>query len=90
MGDILIATGEDLEQHRQIVKEVLEVLRKELLFLKLSKCEFEQEKAKYLGILVEKGTICIDPTKHNGLKDWPRWLSTVKQVRSMLGVLGYQ
>jgi hypothetical protein len=40
--------------------------------------------------LVEKGTICINPTKCNGLKDWPRHLSTVKQVQSMLGVLGYQ
>jgi hypothetical protein len=68
----------------------LEVLRKESLFLKLSKCEFEQEKAKYLGILVEKGTIHINPTKRNRLKDWPRQLSTVKQVRSTLGVLGYQ
>jgi hypothetical protein len=72
MDDILIATGEDLTQHRQIVREVLEVLRKESLFLKLSKCEFKQEKVEYLGILVEKGTICINPTKHNRLKDWPR------------------
>jgi hypothetical protein len=72
MDDILIATGEDLAWHRQIVQEVLEVLRKESLFLKLSKCEFEQEKAKYLGILVEKGMIHIDPTKCNGLKDWQR------------------
>jgi hypothetical protein len=90
MDDILIATGEDLAQHRQIIREVLEVLKKESLFLKLSKCKFEQAKAEYLGILVEKGTICIDPTKCNGLKDWPRWLSTVKQVQSTLGVLGYQ
>jgi hypothetical protein len=71
MDDILIATGEDPVQHRQIIREVLEILRKESLFLKLSKCKFEQEKAEYLGILVEKGMICIDPTKHNGLKDWP-------------------
>jgi hypothetical protein len=78
-----------LVQHRQIVREVLEVL-KESLFLKLSKCEFEQEKAEYLSILDEKGTICIDPTKCNGLKDLPRQLSTVKQVWSMLGVLEYQ
>jgi translation initiation factor IF-2 len=80
MDNILIAMEEDLTQHKQIVKEALEVLRKESLFLKLSKCKFEQEKAEYLGILVEKGTIRIDPTKCNGLKDWPRWLSTVKQV----------
>jgi hypothetical protein len=57
MDDILIAIGDDLARHRQIVQEVLEVLRKESLFLKLSKCKFEQKKAEYLGILVEEGTI---------------------------------
>jgi translation initiation factor IF-2 len=72
MDNILIAMGEDLMRHRQIIQEVLEVLKKESLFLKLSKCEFKQEKAEYLGILVEKGTIHINPTKRNGLKDRPR------------------
>jgi hypothetical protein len=52
MDDILIAMGDNLTKHRQIVQEVLEVLRKELLYLKLSKCEFKQEKAEYLSILV--------------------------------------
>ena len=43
----------------------------------------------YLGIVVEAGTIRIDPTKINGLLSWPRKLTTVKQVRSTLGVYGY-
>jgi hypothetical protein len=33
MDNILIAIEDDLAGHRQIVQEVLEVLRKELLFL---------------------------------------------------------
>jgi RNase H-like domain found in reverse transcriptase len=37
-----------------------------------------------------QGTIRIDPTKRKGLSQWPRTLSSVKEVRSTLGVLGYQ
>jgi hypothetical protein len=89
MDDILIATGDDLELHRQIVHEVLDLLEKESLFCKLTKCHFEQHSITYLGIIVEAGTICIDPTKTNGLLAWPRELKSVKQVQSTLGVYGY-
>jgi RNase H-like domain found in reverse transcriptase len=44
----------------------------------------------YLGIVVSNGAISIDPTKCDGLATWPEQLTTVKQVRSTLGVFGYQ
>jgi hypothetical protein len=80
MDDILIATGDDLTLHRQIVHEVLELLEQESLFCKLFKCHFEQHTITYLGIIVEAGTIRIDPTKTNGLLAWPRMLKSIKQV----------
>jgi Reverse transcriptase (RNA-dependent DNA polymerase) len=89
MDDILIATGEDIELHRCIVHDVLDLLKRESLFSKLSKCQFEQRSITYLGIVVEAGTIHIDPTKINGLLSWPQKLTMVKQVRSTLGVYGY-
>jgi hypothetical protein len=89
MDDILIATGEDIELHRCIVHDVLDLLERESLFCKLSKCQFKQHSITYLGIVVEAGTIRIDPTKINGLLSWPRKLTTVKQVRLTLGVYGY-
>jgi RNase H-like domain found in reverse transcriptase/Reverse transcriptase (RNA-dependent DNA polymerase) len=90
MDDILVATTRDKTLHRQIVHEVLDLLEKESFFLKPSKCKFEQESIDYLGIVVSKGTVGIDPTKQNGLAAWPLKLTSVKQVRSTLGVLGYQ
>jgi hypothetical protein len=60
------------------------------VFLKPAKCKFEQESINYLGIVVTKGTVRIDLTKQNGLAAWPRRLTSVKQVCSTLGVLGYQ
>ena len=56
----------------------------------MSKCEFEKPQIKFLGFLVEKGTTRVDPSKIGGISDWPRELASVKQVRQILGVLGYQ
>jgi Reverse transcriptase (RNA-dependent DNA polymerase)/RNase H-like domain found in reverse transcriptase len=90
MDDILIATAKDHALHRRVVHEVLETLEEESFFLKPAKCKFEQESIDYLGIVVTKGMIRIDPTKQNRLAAWPCRLTSVKQVRSTLGVLGYQ
>ena len=69
--------------------DVLNLLERESLFCKLSKCQFEQRSITYLGIVVEAGTIRIEPMKINGLLSWPWKLTTVKQVRLTLGVYGY-
>jgi hypothetical protein len=65
-------------------------LEAESFFLKPSKCKFERSSIDYLGIVVSNGAISIDPTKHDGLATWPEQLATVKQVRSTLGIFGYQ
>ena len=90
MDDILIATKDNLTQHWEIVDAVLDTLAQESYFLCPAKCAFEQKHIEYLGVIVEGNTLSIDPVKASGLKDWPRTLTTVKQVRSTLGVLGYQ
>jgi hypothetical protein len=89
MDDVLIAMPNDRALHREIVHAVLDLMEQESLFLKISKCQFEQATISYLGIVVEHGTIKIDPTKQDGLAAWPRRLHSVKQVRSTLGVFGY-
>ncbi len=90
MDDILIATDDDLTRHRAIVHQVLDKLEEESYFLRPAKCEFEKEKIDYLGVVISRERIHIDPVKVEGLKQWPRKLGTLKQVRSTLGILGYQ
>jgi RNase H-like domain found in reverse transcriptase/Reverse transcriptase (RNA-dependent DNA polymerase) len=90
MDDILITTIKDYNLHWQLVHEVLNVLEEESFFLKPAKCKLKQQSIDYLGIVVMKGMVWIDPTKQNGLAAWPWWLTSVKQVHSTLGVLGYQ
>jgi len=59
-------------------------------FLKASKTQFEKPTMEILGWQVGGDGICIDPSKVAGIVQWPRELKSVKEVRSTLGVLGYQ
>jgi RNase H-like domain found in reverse transcriptase len=58
--------------------------------LKPSKCKFKRSLIDYLGIVISNGAISINPTKRDGLATWLEQLASVKQVRSTLGVFGYQ
>jgi hypothetical protein len=90
MDDILIATNNNILRHCQIVHDVLDLLEKESYFLRPAKCTFEQTSLIYLGIIVDGNQLKPDLKKTSALWDWPHHLSTVKEVRSILGVLGYQ
>jgi hypothetical protein len=90
MDDFLIATHKDPARHHLITQKVLQIFRDHSLFLKLPKCKFEKDAVEYLGIYVKDRTIRIDLTKQSRLAMWPQQLSTVTQVWSTLGILGYQ
>src|SRR6266850_2752052 len=83
-------SSEGVKRHREICHELLRIMEERSYFLKLSKCQFEQPKMDVLGWLVEDGNIKIDPAKVARIAEWPRELKNVKEVRSTLGVLGYQ
>jgi hypothetical protein len=87
MDDILIFT-ETLEEHWKIVRRVLEILRKNNLFLKAEKCEFEKEKIEYLGLIISQGKIEMDPVKVEGVSKWPE-PNTVTEVQSFLGFVNF-
>jgi hypothetical protein len=53
MDNILIYT-KDLEEHRKVTEEVLKILKDNDLYLKLEKCEFEQTKIEYLGLIISE------------------------------------
>ena len=70
MDDILITT-QTMEQHRELVKQVLQCLQDNNLFLKPKKCDFEKEQMDYLGLILKPGHIAMDPIKLQGIADWP-------------------
>jgi len=91
MNDCLVATGKgELELHHAMNHCLLQIFKENLYFLKLSKCVFKQLKVNFLGVRLGHGKISIDPSKIARIKDWPTTLKLVKEVQSMLGVLGFQ
>ena len=62
LDDILIYTM-DLKEHDQLVRQVLQVLRQNQLYLQYEKCTFTQNTIEYLGFIVGNREICIDPKK---------------------------
>ena len=83
MDDMLIFTR-DLETHRINLQRVLKRLQENDLFLKPEKCVFEVKSVEFLGLIISADTIAMDPTKIQGIRDWPV-PTTVKAIRSFLG-----
>ena len=71
MDDILITTAGSLDQHRRQVHRVLQKLQDNDLFLKPEKCRFHHKEVDYLGVIVGKGQVKMDPIKVKGITDWP-------------------
>ena len=87
MDDILITT-KMMEQHRELVKQVLQHLQDNNLFLKPEKCDFEKEQMHYLGLILKPGHITMDPIKLQGIADWPI-PQNLQDVQAFLGFAGY-
>jgi hypothetical protein len=88
MDDILIATTGSLEYHRSKVAQVLQKLRDNDLFLKPEKCHFHKKEVEYLGVIVGKGQVKMDPIKVKGITDWPT-PTNLPELRSFLGFGNY-
>src|SRR5258708_7117381 len=87
MDDILIYSH-TLSDHWWIVHQILTTLHKQRLFLKPEKCKFEQKEVEYLGLVISKDHVAIDPTKVHGVTEWPTPMK-VKEVQSFLGFVNF-
>ncbi|GJT77518.1 putative nucleotidyltransferase, ribonuclease H [Tanacetum coccineum] len=87
IDDILIYS-KTREEHEEHLGLVLELLKKERLYAKFSKCEFWLREVQFLGHVINGDGIHVDPSKIEAVKNWeaPR---TPSEVRSFLGLAGY-
>ena len=67
---------------------MLETLRKERLYAKLSKCEFWLRQVSFLGHIVSKEGIQVDTKKVEMIIEWKQTRNVTK-VHSFLGLTGY-
>ena len=85
--DILIYS-KTFEEHEKHLIAVLQILKDKKLYAKLSKCEFWLEEIKFLGHVISKEGVSVDPTKVEAVLQWEPPKS-VTEIRSFLGLAGY-
>ncbi|GJW58434.1 putative reverse transcriptase domain-containing protein [Tanacetum coccineum] len=80
IDDILIYS-KDEEEHEEHLKAILELLKKEKLYAKFSKCEFWIPKVQFLGHVIDSRGIHVDPAKIESIKDWasPKTPTEIRQ-----------
>ncbi|KAI3696894.1 hypothetical protein L6452_29499 [Arctium lappa] len=87
IDDILVYSKSETE-HEQHLREVLEVLRKERLYAKFSKCDFWLKEVQFLGHVVTRDGVKVDPSKIEAMMNWEPPKSP-SEIRSFLGLAGY-
>ncbi|GJT13415.1 putative reverse transcriptase domain-containing protein [Tanacetum coccineum] len=86
--DSLIYFRKNGKEHKEHLKQILELLRKEELYAKFSKCEFWIPKVQFLGHVIDSEEIQVDPAKIESIKDWTSSKS-LTEIRQFLGLAGY-
>nr|GEX16111.1 putative reverse transcriptase domain-containing protein [Tanacetum cinerariifolium] len=76
------------KEHKEHLKIILELLKKEELSAKFSKCEFWIPKVQFLGHVIDSQGIHVDPAKIESVKDWASPKSPT-EIRQFLGLAGY-
>ncbi|GJZ02191.1 putative reverse transcriptase domain-containing protein [Tanacetum coccineum] len=87
IDDILIYS-KDKREHEEHLKAILELLKKEKLYAKFSKCEFWIPKVQFLRHVIDSRGIHVDPAKIESIKDWVS-SKTPTEIRQFLGLAGY-
>ncbi|GJS41392.1 putative reverse transcriptase domain-containing protein [Tanacetum coccineum] len=58
------------EEHEKHLKIILELLKKEQLYAKFSKCDFWLESVQFLGHVINNKGVHVDPAKVEAIRNW--------------------
>ncbi|GJV07692.1 putative reverse transcriptase domain-containing protein [Tanacetum coccineum] len=83
IDDILIYS-KTKEEHDAHLRLILELLKKEELYAKFSKCDFWLSKVQFLGHVIDSEGIHVDPAKIESIKDWES--PDLIKIRIFLGI----
>nr|GEW32065.1 putative reverse transcriptase domain-containing protein [Tanacetum cinerariifolium] len=73
------------KEHEEYLKAILELLEKEVLYAKFSKCEFWIPNVQFLGHVIDSQGIHVDPAKIKSIKDLAS-PKTPTEIRQFLGL----
>ncbi|GKB44231.1 hypothetical protein Tco_0889173 [Tanacetum coccineum] len=78
----------DEEEHGRHLKIILELLKKERLYAKFSKCNFWLDSVQFLRHVIDRSGVHVDPSKIEAIENWAA-PTTPTNVRQFLGLAGY-
>ncbi|GJS41485.1 reverse transcriptase domain-containing protein [Tanacetum coccineum] len=87
IDDILIYSH-NKEEHANHLRIILELLKKDKLYAKFSKCNFWIRIVQFLGHLIDNQGLHVDPAKIEAVKKWTS-PTTPTKIRQFLGLTGY-
>ncbi|GJV00722.1 putative reverse transcriptase domain-containing protein [Tanacetum coccineum] len=86
--DDILVYSKDEEEHVKHLKIILELLKKERLYAKFSKCDFWLDSVQFLGHVINRSGVHVDHAKIEAIKSWAA-PTTPTEVRQFLGLAGY-
>ncbi|KAD6795610.1 hypothetical protein E3N88_06506 [Mikania micrantha] len=86
--DDILVYSRTKQEHEGHLRMLLELLRKEKLYAKFSKCEFWLREVQFLGHVINDKGIQVDPTKVEAVMRWETPKSPT-EIRRFLGLAGY-
>ncbi|GJT93685.1 putative reverse transcriptase domain-containing protein [Tanacetum coccineum] len=87
IDDILIYSR-NKEEHANHLRIILELLKKEKLYAKFSKCDFWISIVQFLRHLINSQGLHVDPAKIEAVKNWAS-PTTPTEIHQFLGLVGY-
>lgn len=86
--DDILVFSKTFDQHLQHLDQVFQTLRRSGLTLKPSKCQFAAPRVKYLGHIISKAGMEVDPDKTSAIDNFPT-PTNPKEIRSFLGLCSF-
>ncbi|GJY07554.1 putative reverse transcriptase domain-containing protein [Tanacetum coccineum] len=86
--DDILVYSKDEEENGMHSKIILELLKKERLYAKFSKCDFWLDLVQFLGHVIDHNGVHVDPTKIEAIRNWAAPTMPI-EVRQFLGLAGY-
>jgi hypothetical protein len=86
--DDILVFSKHKEEHEEHLRLVLEKLWEHKLYAKFSKCEFWLREVAFLGHVLSKGGVPVDPGKVKDVLEWDP-PQNVSDIRIFLGLAGY-
>nr|GEV63096.1 hypothetical protein [Tanacetum cinerariifolium] len=86
--DDILMYSRNKEEHENHLRIILELLKKEKLYAKFSKCHFWSRTMQFLSHLIDSQELHVDPAKIEAVKNWAS-PTTPTEIRQFLGLTGY-